>query len=86
VSRYQKGKTKLDFTEARDSEWQWRQMSHMQICTSPRQITTPTSHQFLQARRPSCHLTNSGKALKANNKKYDAKSPSVARQHLRRQR
>jgi len=23
VSRYQKGKTDLDFTEARDSEWQW---------------------------------------------------------------
>ena len=23
VSRYQKGKTNLDFTEARDSEWQW---------------------------------------------------------------
>ena len=26
VRRYQKGKTNLDFTEARDSEWQWRQM------------------------------------------------------------
>jgi len=24
VSRYQKGKTNLDFTEARDSEWQWK--------------------------------------------------------------
>ena len=23
VSRYQKGETNLDFTEARDSEWQW---------------------------------------------------------------
>jgi len=23
VSRYQKGKTNLDFTEERDSEWQW---------------------------------------------------------------
>jgi len=23
VSRYQKGKTNLDFTEAGDSEWQW---------------------------------------------------------------
>jgi len=23
VSRYQKGKTNLDFTEARDSQWQW---------------------------------------------------------------
>jgi len=23
VSQYQKGKTNLDYTEARDSEWQW---------------------------------------------------------------
>ena len=33
VSRYQKGKTDLDFTEARDSEWQWHQLGHMQVCT-----------------------------------------------------
>jgi len=35
VSRYQKRKTNLDFTEARDSvnEWQWHQLSHMQVCT-----------------------------------------------------
>ena len=34
VSRYQRGKTNLDFTEARDSEWQWHQLGHMQVCTS----------------------------------------------------
>jgi len=34
VSRYQTGKTSLDFTEARDSEWQWHQLGHMQVCTS----------------------------------------------------
>jgi len=34
VSRYQKGKTNLDFTEARDSEWQWNLLGHMQVCTS----------------------------------------------------
>ena len=34
VSRYQKGKTNLEFTEARDSEWQWHQLGHMQDCTS----------------------------------------------------
>jgi len=33
VSWYEKGKTNLDFTEARDSEWQWHQLGHMQICT-----------------------------------------------------
>ena len=34
VSQYQKGNTNLDLTEARDSEWQWHQLGHMQICTS----------------------------------------------------
>jgi len=29
VSRYQKDKTNLDFTEARDSEWQWHQLGRM---------------------------------------------------------
>jgi len=33
VSRYQKGKTNLDFTEAGDSEWQWHQLGNMQVCT-----------------------------------------------------
>ena len=33
VGRYQKGKTNLDLTEARDSEWQWHQLGHMQVCT-----------------------------------------------------
>jgi len=32
VSGYQKGKTNLDFTGARDSEWQWHQLGHMQVC------------------------------------------------------
>ena len=34
VSQYQKGKTYLDLTEARGSEWQWHQLGHMQVCTS----------------------------------------------------
>jgi len=29
-----KVKTNLDFTEARDSEWQWHQLGHMQGYTS----------------------------------------------------
>jgi len=33
VSQYQKGKNNLDFTDARDSEWQWHQLGHMQVCT-----------------------------------------------------
>ena len=34
VSQYQKGKTNLDFTGARDSEWQWHQLGDRQVCTS----------------------------------------------------
>jgi len=44
VSRYQKGKTNLDFTEARDSEWQWHQLGYMHVCTSlqtDNQASTP---------------------------------------------
>jgi len=67
VSRYQKGKTNLDFTEARDSEWQWLQLGHVQVCTSLQTgnhaSTPPLS--FLQAGCPSCRPTNSVKALKA---------------------
>jgi len=48
LSQYQKGKTNLDFTEARDNEWQWNPLDfteardnewqwnplgHMQLCT-----------------------------------------------------
>jgi len=67
VSRYQKGKTNLDFTVARDSEWQWHQLGHMQVCTSlqtDNQADTPPLS-FLQAGCLSCRPTNSVKALKA---------------------
>jgi len=33
VSQYKKDKTNLDFTEARETEWQWHQLGHMQVCT-----------------------------------------------------
>jgi len=65
VGRYQKGKANLDFTEARDGEWQWNQLGHMQVCTllqtDNHASTSPLS--FLQAGCPSCQPTNSVKAL-----------------------
>jgi len=68
VSRYQKGKAILNFTEARDSEWQWHQPGHMQVCTllqtDDHASTPPLS--FLQAGCPFCRPTNSEKALKAH--------------------
>ena len=67
VGRYQKGKTNLDFTEARDSEWQWHQLGICKSAPRSRQnnhaSTSPLS--FLQAGCPSCRPTNSVKALKA---------------------
>jgi len=69
VSLYQKGKTKNQsgFPGARDSKWQWDQLGHMQICTlsqtNNHASTPPLS--FLQDGYPSCHPTNSVKALKA---------------------
>ena len=68
VSRYQKGKTYLDFTEAKDSEWQWHPLGYMQVCTllqSDNHASTPPLN-FLQARCPSCRPTNSVKALKVD--------------------
>jgi len=66
VSQYQKGETNLDFTEARDSEWQWHQLGYMQVCTSLQSdnhaSTPPLS--LLQAGCSSCRPTNSVKALK----------------------
>jgi len=67
VGWYQKGKTNLDFTEARDSEWQWHQLGHMQVCTllqADNYASTPPLS-FLLAGCPA----NGVKALKANNYK-----------------
>ena len=62
-----KVKTNLNFTEARDSEWQRHQLGHMQVCTllqtDNHASTSPLS--FLQAGCRSCRPTNSVKALKA---------------------
>jgi len=70
VSLYQKGKTNLDFAEARDSDRVAAAsagLGHMQVCTSlqtDNHVSTPPLS-FLQAGCPSCRPTNSVKALKA---------------------
>ena len=67
VSRYHKGKTNLDFTEARDSEWQWHQLGHitsLHLARNRQPCQHPTT-QFFQAGCPSCRPTNSVKTLKA---------------------
>jgi len=70
VSRYQKGKTNLDFTEARDSEWQWNPLGHMQVCTllqTDNHASTPPLS-FLQAGCPSCRPANSVKSTEGKSR------------------
>ena len=66
MSRYEKSKINLDFTEARDSEWQWHQLGICKSAPRSRQTTTPAVQHpttlFLQAGCPSCHPINSVKA------------------------
>jgi len=54
VSQNQKDKSNLDFTEATDSEWQWHQLGHMQVCnllqTDNHASTPPLS--FFTGRMP----------------------------------
>jgi len=64
--------TNLDFTEARDSEWQWHQLGHMQVSTSlqtDNHASTPPLS-FLQTGCPSCSPTNNVKVLKALYNKF----------------
>jgi len=65
VSWYQKGKTNLDFTEAVISAGPYASL-HLTLERYPRQHP-PLN--FLQARCPSCHPTNSIKALKSISEK-----------------
>jgi len=60
VSQYQKGKTNLDFTEARDSEWQWNPLGHMQVCTShqtDKHASTPPLSFFTGMPNQQCQST-----------------------------
>jgi len=59
----------MDFSEARDGEWQWHQLGHIQVCTllqADNHASTPPLS-FLQTGCPSCRPTNSVKALKTEN-------------------
>jgi len=59
-------KNNVDFTEAKDNEWHWHQLGHMQVCTSlqtDNHASTPPL--LLQTGCPSCRPTNSVKAQKA---------------------
>jgi len=86
VSQYQKGKTNLDFTEARDSEWQWHQLGHIQVCTSLQtdnhSSTPPRS--FFTGRMPFLppnqqrQSTEGDQDLRANKKESQRKNKEVS--------
>jgi len=78
VSQYQKGETSLDFTEARDSEWQWHQLDHLQVCTSLQtgnHASTPPVR-FLQAGCPLFRPTNKCQSTEGNTCAVDSHQKS----------
>ena len=73
-ARYKKGKINLDFSEARDSEWQWHRLDHTEVCTSLQTDNhantsllsfLPAPHQSVFYRPDSIPAAHSIKALKA---------------------
>jgi len=54
-----------EFTGPSNSEWQWHQLRHMQICTSPqtRNHTSIPLVSFLQAGCPSCQQRQSTEGM-----------------------
>ena len=52
----------MDFTEARDSEWQWHQLGHMQVCTllqTDNRTSTPPLSFYRPDALPAAHPTAS---------------------------
>jgi len=74
ASRYQKDKTNLDTTEARDSEWQWHQLGHMQVCTSlqtDNHASTPPLSFYRPDAFPFSRPTNNIKAQNQRQQKHN---------------
>ena len=84
VSRYQKGKINVNFTEAKDSEWQWHQLGHIQVCTSlqaDNHASTPLPSFFRPDALPATQPTVS-KHWRQNNNKPSVRWKSVASHKL----
>ena len=85
VSRYQKGKNNLDFTEARDSEWQWHQLGHMQVCTSlqaDNHASNPTA-QFFTGRMPFLPPNQQRQSIEGTTKRNIPKNKPIVDIRLR---
>jgi len=71
VGRYQKGKASLDFTEARDSEWQWHQLG---ICRS-----APRSRQKHASTSPLSFFTGRMPFLPPNQQRQSTEGRKISR-------
>ena len=76
VTQHQKGKPTWILLEQEMMGWQWHQLDHMQIIYTSLQTDNHAStspFKFLWAGYPSCHPTNSVKALKAKARQNNEK-------------
>jgi len=78
VSRYQKGKINLDFTEARDSGWQWHQLGYMQVCTSLQTDNHTSSPPVL------CFFTGRMPFLPPNQQRQSTEGTKIRREEEKR--
>ena len=68
VGRYQKGKTNLDFTKSRDSEWQWHQLAYSSLHLAPdRQPRQHLTTQFFTGRMPFLPPNQQRQSTEGNN-------------------
>jgi len=72
VGRYQKGKTNLDFTEARDSEWQWHQLGHTQVCTSLQKDNHASTPPLSKSRMPFLPLNQQRQSTEGKSKQLSS--------------
>jgi len=72
VSRYQKGKTNLDFTEARDSEWQWYPLGYASLhLAAVREPCQYPATQFFTGRMPFLPPNQQRQSTEGSNIPYD---------------
>jgi len=79
VSQYQKGKTDLDFTGARDSEWQWHQLGDMQVCISLQTDNHASTSllKFFTGRMPFLPPNQQCQSTEGNSKMYFLKITTI---------
>ena len=81
VSQYQKGKTNLDFTEARDSGWHWHQLGHnasLHLAPDRQPLQHSTTLMFFTGRMPFL-LSNQQRQSTEGNHRHRTDKSKVSR-------